>query len=126
MIRKFCQKVKDTLNQDKIIPSTHASIRIPATAKTITPKTTKLTQEQKEEFKQSRKDYFKKYYETKKEDLLEKAKANDKANYYKRAIRDLRTGRKDIEDFKPETIVKYEIQWDKKRNEYISLIDVDY
>jgi hypothetical protein len=91
-----------------------------------TPKTTKLTQQQKEEFKQNRKEYFKKYYETKKDELLEKAKANDKANYYKRAIRDLRTGRKDIEDFKPETIVKYEIKWDKKRNEYVSLIDVDY
>ena len=40
MIAKFCQKVKDTLNQDRITPSNHASNRSPATTKTITPNTT--------------------------------------------------------------------------------------
>jgi hypothetical protein len=42
MMAKFCQKVKDTLNQDKISPSNHASNRILAvtitTAPTITPR----------------------------------------------------------------------------------------
>jgi aconitase A len=39
-IAKFCQKVKDTLNQDKISPSNHASKNSPATARTIKPKAT--------------------------------------------------------------------------------------
>jgi hypothetical protein len=40
MIAKFCQKVKDTPNHDRITPSNHASNRSPATTKTITPNTT--------------------------------------------------------------------------------------
>ena len=38
MIAKFCQKVKDTLNQDRMSPSNHASKRSPAVARTITTK----------------------------------------------------------------------------------------
>ena len=97
------------------------------TQQTITSKTViKLTPEEITKYKQNRRDYYKQYYEKKKGELLEKAKINDKANYYKRAIRDLRSGRKDIEDMKPETIEKYKIEWDRKKNEYISLLDVDY
>ena len=97
------------------------------TLQTSAPKTIiKLTPEEITKYKQNRRDYYKQYYEKKKGELLEKAKINDKANYYKRAIRDLRSGRKDIEDMKPETIEKYKIEWDIKKNEYISLLDVDY
>jgi hypothetical protein len=39
MIAKFCQKVKDTLNQDRMRPSNHASKRSPAVARTRTTKT---------------------------------------------------------------------------------------
>ena len=37
---KFCQKVNDTPNHDRISPSNHASKRSPAVARTITPNTT--------------------------------------------------------------------------------------
>jgi len=40
MIAKFCQKDKDTPNQDRINPSNAASKKRPATARTITPKAT--------------------------------------------------------------------------------------
>jgi hypothetical protein len=39
-IAKFCQIVKETLNQDRINPSNAASKNSPATARTITPKAT--------------------------------------------------------------------------------------
>jgi hypothetical protein len=35
MIAKFCQKVKDTPNQDRMRPSNHASKKRPAVARTI-------------------------------------------------------------------------------------------
>ena len=96
-------------------------------SQTTTPNTiTKLTPEEKQKNKQDRRDYYKQYYEKRKGELLERAKISDKANYYKRAIRDLRSGRKNIEDFKDATIDKYKIKWDRKRNEYISLLDIDY
>ena len=37
-IAKFCHIVKETLNQDRINPSSAASRKSPATARTITPK----------------------------------------------------------------------------------------
>ena len=40
MIAKFCQKVNDTLNQDRMSPSNHASKNSPATARTIPAKAT--------------------------------------------------------------------------------------
>jgi hypothetical protein len=40
MIAKFCQKVKDTPNHDRITPRSHASKKRPATARTTTPKAT--------------------------------------------------------------------------------------
>ena len=43
-----------------------------------------------------------------------------------RIVREIRQGKKDIDDMKPETIEKYIIEWDRKKNEYISLIDPDY
>ena len=97
------------------------------TLQTSAPKTIiKLTPEEITKYKQDRRDYYKQYYEKRKGELLERAKISDKANYYKRAIRDLRSGRKNIEDFKDATIDKYKIEWDRKRNEYISLLDIDY
>jgi S1-C subfamily serine protease len=39
IIARFCQKVKDTLNQDRISPSNHASKRSPAVVRTRTTKT---------------------------------------------------------------------------------------
>ena len=94
---------------------------------TITPKTiTKLTPEEKQKYKQDRRDYYKNYYETKKDVLLEKAKENDKNKYWMRIVREIRQGKKDVDDMKPETIEKYKIEWDRKKNEYISLLDPDY
>ena len=100
----------------------------PKTApQTITSKTiTKLTPEEKQKYKQDRRDYYKQYYETKKNVLLEWAKENDKNKYWMRIVREIRQGKKDIDDMKPETIEKYKIEWDRKKNEYISLIDPDY
>ncbi len=40
MIAKFCQKVKDTLNQDRISPSNHASKNRLAVTRTTATKTT--------------------------------------------------------------------------------------
>jgi len=34
---RFCQKVKDTLNQDRITPSNHASNKMLAVTRTIAP-----------------------------------------------------------------------------------------
>ena len=83
---------------------------------------TKLTNEQKEEYNNNRKDYYKQYYESKKELLLEKAKINDKANYGTRIVRELNQNKKDFEKMKEETKEKYKIIFDKKKNEYISLL----
>ena len=97
------------------------------TTQTTTPNTiTKLTPEEITKYKQDRKDYYKQYYETKKNVLLERAKENDKNKYWMRIVREIRQGKKDIDDMKPETIEKYKIEWNKKKNEYISLIDPDY
>ena len=54
---------------------------------------------------QNKRDYYKQYYEKRKEQILERAKIRDKENYCKRAIRDI-SNRKDIKDFKPEIIEK--------------------
>ena len=100
----------------------------PKTApQTTTPNTIiKLTPEEITKYKQDRRDYYKQYYETKKNVLLERAKENDKNKYWMRIVREIRQGKKDIDDMKPETIEKYKIEWDRKKNEYISLLDVDY
>ena len=55
-------------------------------------------------------------------DSLERAKISDKTNYYKTAIKNLRSGRKDIEDLKDAASEKHIIEWDRKRNEHINLI----
>ena len=95
---------------------------------TSTPKTNniKLTPQQAQEYKNNRLEYYKQYYASKKEQLLERAKVSDKANYWRRIVRELRQNKKNYKDMKPETIEKYKIEFDKKRNEYISLIDPDY
>ena len=95
---------------------------------TSTPKTNniKLTPQQAQEYKNNRLEYYKQYYASKKEQLLERAKVSDKANYWRRIVRELRQNKKDYKDMKPATIEKYKIEFDKKRNEYISLIDPDY
>ena len=91
---------------------------------TTTPKTViKLTNEQKEEYNNNRKDYYKQYYESKKEKLLQKAKINDKEKYHVRIVRELNQNKKDFEKMKEETKEKYKIIFDKKKNEYISLIN---
>ena len=90
---------------------------------TTTPKTiNKLTNEEKEEYNNKRKDYHKKYYENKKDVLLEKAKINDKANYKTRIIRELNMNKKDFEKMKEETKEKYKIVYDEKSQKYISLL----
>ena len=43
-----------------------------------------------------------------------------------RIVREIRQGKKDYEKLKPETVEKYIIQWDGKRNKYISLLDPHY
>ena len=43
-----------------------------------------------------------------------------------RIVREIRQGKKNVDDMKPETIEKYKIEWNRKKNEYISLIDPDY
>ena len=58
--------------------------------------------------------------------LLERAKTNDRATYWMRIVREIRQGKKDYEKLKPETVEKYIIQWDGKRNKYISLLDPHY
>jgi hypothetical protein len=40
MIAKFCQKERDTPNQDRMSPSNHASKKRPATARTTAPNAT--------------------------------------------------------------------------------------
>jgi hypothetical protein len=40
IIRRFCQIVSETLNQDRMIPRIHAFRKSPATARTIEPKRT--------------------------------------------------------------------------------------
>jgi hypothetical protein len=89
------------------------------TQQTATSKETKLTQQQKEDFQQHRKVYFKNYYESKKEILIERAKINDKEKYHMRIVRELNQNKKDFDKMKPQTIEKYKIMFDKKKNEYI-------
>jgi hypothetical protein len=45
MIARFCQKVKDTLNQDKIRPRSHASNKMLAVTRTIAPAMTPIAVE---------------------------------------------------------------------------------
>ena len=86
----------------------------------------KSTPEQKEEYYNNRTEYYKNYYKSKKDLLLEKAKENDKKKNWMRITRELNQNKKDFEKMKPETIEKYKIKWDSKRNQYISLIDPNY
>ena len=76
----------------------------------------------KEEYNNNRKDYYKQYYESKKDKLLEKAKINDKANYGTRIVRELNQNKKDFDKMKEETKEKYKIIFDDEKNEYISLL----
>ena len=51
---------------------------------------------------------------------MEVQNENNKNKYGMRIVREIRQGRKDIEDMKQETIEQYIIEWDRKRNEYVS------
>ena len=82
----------------------------------------KLTPKQKEEYDNNRAEYQKKYYEKRKEELLERAKLNDKEKYYLRFVRELNQNKKDFETMKPATIEKYKIKYDDKTKQYISLL----
>ena len=90
---------------------------------TTTPKNIiKLTNEERDEYNNKRKDYHKQYYEKRKDDLLDRARVNDKAKYHIRVVRELNMNKKDYEKMKPETIEKYKIVYDEKSQKYISLL----
>ena len=64
---------------------------------TTTPKTiNKLTNEERDEYNNKRKDYHKQYYEKRKDDLLDRARVNDKVKYYLRITRELNQNKKDF------------------------------
>ena len=86
----------------------------------------KLTPEQKQEYIKNRLEYNKKYYDIKKDVLLEKAKQNSKNNNWRRTIRDLRTGRKDAETLSKATIEKYIIKFDDIKNMYVCGLHPEY
>ena len=95
-------------------------ITTPTPTQEIKKEIPKLTPEQKQKYKTNRLEYNKKYYDIKKDVLLERAKENSKNNNWRRTVRDLRTGRKDAETSSKATIEKYKIKFDNIKNMYVS------
>ena len=50
--------------------------------------------------------------------MIEKAKENSRANYGRRLIRELNNNSKDISTVKAETLEKWNIKFNKVKNEY--------
>ena len=92
---------------------------------TSTPKTNniKLTNEEKEKYKESRLEYYKTYYENNKVKLKQKNAANDKQKYYLRYVRELNQNKIDWNDVKDTTKEKYKLFYDEKLKKYSSKLE---
>ena len=92
---------------------------------TSTPKTNniKLTNEEREKYKESRLEYYKTYYEHNKEKLKQKNAANDKQKYYLRYVRELNQNKIDWCDVKDTTKEKYKLFYDEKLKKYSSKLE---
>ena len=88
------------------------------------PKNKKLTNDQQEQRHNNKKEYLKGYYENNKDQLLEKAKENDKSKYWMRYVRELRQNFIKWENIKEPTIIKYKLH--KQNNKYWSDFDKTY
>jgi hypothetical protein len=83
-----------------------------------------LTDEQQEKRHNNKKEYLKSYYENNKDELIEKAKQNDKNKYWMRYVRELRQNFLKWENIKEPTIIKYKLH--KQNNKYWSDFDKSY
>ena len=81
-----------------------------------------ITPEQKELRDKTRAAYQQSYYEGRRAEILEKAKANDKAKYYLRYCRELNSGLLDIKQVKKETTEKYKIKYNEETKQYYSVL----
>lgn len=88
------------------------------------PKNKILTDEQQEKRHNNKIEYLKKYYEDNKNDLLKRAKQNDKSKYWLRYVRELQNNFIKWSNIKPATIIKYKLH--KQGNKYWSEFDPNY
>lgn len=65
----------------------------------------RLTDEQREQKHEKRLEYHKQFYTKNKEEMLEKAKVNDKSKYWMRYVREARNNTIDFDNIKPATIM---------------------
>jgi len=75
----------------------------------------KLTDEQREEKHEKRLKYHKSFYDKNKEQMKEQAKINDKANYWRRYVREARSNAVNFDNIKAATIIKYKLHNEKGR-----------
>ena len=78
----------------------------------------KLTDDERKNKQQARAQYLHDYYNSKKDVLLTKARANDKKNYDSRYCRDLNNNVIQLKNIRPSTIEKYKIKFNDKTNLY--------
>jgi len=69
----------------------------------------KLTDEQREKKHEKRLEYHKQFYTKNKEEMLEKAKVNDKSKYWMRYVREARSNTISFDNIKAATIIKYKL-----------------
>ncbi len=72
-------------------------------------KNKKLTDDQQEQRRNSKKEYLKGYYENNKDQLLEKSKENNKNKYWMLYIRELRQNFIKWENIKEPSIIEYKL-----------------
>jgi hypothetical protein len=95
-------------NNNKIIEKP-LKIEVKTEIKAPEIKNKKLTDEQQQARHTKKKEYLNHYYESNKNVMLEKAKQNDKANYFLRYTRELKSNMIKWENIKPATIIKYKL-----------------
>ena len=95
-------------NNNKIIEKP-LKIEVKTEIKAPEIKNKKLTDEQQEARHTKKKEYLNKYYESNKNVMLNKIKENDKATYFLRYIRELKSNMIKWENLKPATIIKYKL-----------------
>ncbi len=107
-------KKEDEVEDEKIIKSSQIKI-----IKKITPEDKKIKDEK-------RADYQSTYYQNRREELLEKNKQHQKTTYWLKYCYRLNKGLLNFDQVKKETLIKYKIQYNPKKDLYYSLLDPEY
>jgi len=86
----------------------------------------KITPEQKQLKDEKRADYQSSYYQNRREELLQKNKEHQKTTYWMKYCYRLNKGLLNFDQVKKETLIKYKINYNPKKDLYYSLLDPEY